>query len=638
MSKSIQKKVLFFTAFLASVVTVFTLYKAGLGINFTVVSLVICLFITGQAVIAKRLSFSLILNVILLFALSVPFGLTTYGGIKAVLLMTWLYLFLNTIYSLTKPNADFEFWRYLLAPFELIVTSFVIPFIPVSKIKIRKIGSPAIILRIILGVIIALPFLCIFVALLASADMVFKDLIGDVFSKHVFSDSLQIGFWIGTVSWLLFGVTYYSIFVKKREDKKDDKQVQDEKKKSSRLLVESVTVLTLVELLFLVFNIVQIAYLFGGESMISGDKFTYSEYARKGFIELVVVSVLALGLIALIFKLKKTKSLTQKVIIRTLGLFGLVEILPMTISAFYRLVMYEDAYGFTRNRIYSQLFMVYLIVMFVWFGIKLSTKLSEEKFLYGTKLLTIASLVIVGFINVDALITKLNVEKYKQEGNEDFLEVQKEEGGESYQAYRMGVYSRGQVDSNYIKDLSWDAIPEYIRLFSIAEGDLKEKIAFDLNREYAELAYRSKTGDFRSWNLREYLALKALSENIDSIKSYADDFQEELLDKSDPNGYRPSTYDPYDDTEYCEKVSVEMYGKDGYKSSFYYPVKFYSFDNPNEEVMEFTGSENCKEVKKGKYFAIINRRYGSVFYREIEFYVVDISSVNQVVKLVRGIY
>src|SRR5207244_2088993 len=61
--------------------------------------------------------------------------------------------------------------------------------------------------------------------------------------------------------------------------------------------VESTIFLGSVNALFLAFIMVQLAYLFGGQANISAQGFTYAEYARKGFFELVAVAVAAFGLL-----------------------------------------------------------------------------------------------------------------------------------------------------------------------------------------------------------------------------------------------------------------------------------------------------------------------------------------------------
>ena len=57
--------------------------------------------------------------------------------------------------------------------------------------------------------------------------------------------------------------------------------------------IEAATVLWLVVALFAAFVVLQLAYLFGGRDTLSVAGLTYSDYARRGFFELVAVAVLA---------------------------------------------------------------------------------------------------------------------------------------------------------------------------------------------------------------------------------------------------------------------------------------------------------------------------------------------------------
>src|SRR6185369_16696657 len=65
-------------------------------------------------------------------------------------------------------------------------------------------------------------------------------------------------------------------------------------------IIESLIVLGSVDLLFAAFVLIQFAYFFGGQRNISLEGLTYSDYARRGFFELVAVSVLTLALVLLL--------------------------------------------------------------------------------------------------------------------------------------------------------------------------------------------------------------------------------------------------------------------------------------------------------------------------------------------------
>ena len=125
--------------------------------------------------------------------------------------------------------------------------------------------------------------------------------------------------------------------------------------------------LILVDLLFLVFVGIQFAYLFGGQANITLEGYTYAEYTRRGFFELLTVSVLTLGLILTLHWLVRSETGRQKVIFKGLSSLMIALVLVILASAFQRLLLYEIAYGYTQLRLYSHIFMVWLALLFVWF-------------------------------------------------------------------------------------------------------------------------------------------------------------------------------------------------------------------------------------------------------------------------------
>ncbi len=70
--------------------------------------------------------------------------------------------------------------------------------------------------------------------------------------------------------------------------------VQQNSNKHSVGQIESSIILGSINFLFSIFILVQLTYLFGGESNISRQGFTYAQYARRGFFELIVVVVVSL--------------------------------------------------------------------------------------------------------------------------------------------------------------------------------------------------------------------------------------------------------------------------------------------------------------------------------------------------------
>lgn len=258
------------------------------------------------------------------------------------------------------------------------------------------------------GIILAIPIVLVLAALLASGDPVFNKHFQD-FLKYLdlqkLPEYLFRLFYILVLAYLLMGAYLHTL-----TNSQDEHLVGLEKPWLPRFLgwVEAVIVLGAVDLLFATFIIIQVNYLFGGAVNIHEDGFTYADYARKGFFELIVVAVLSLLLIQLLSAITKRKENKEAGIFSGLNI-GLVALVVMIlISAFQRLLMYKAAYGFTRVRLYSETFMVWLAVLLLATAL-LEFIRRERFFSLAVLVCAIGFGVTVNLINIDATIARQNV-------------------------------------------------------------------------------------------------------------------------------------------------------------------------------------------------------------------------------------
>jgi len=200
--------------------------------------------------------------------------------------------------------------------------------------------------------------------------------------------------------------------------------------------VESLVVLGAVDLLFAFFVGIQFAYLFGGASNINALGYTYSEYARKGFGELVVVGILSLLLIFGLACWSKREKRSQKACFHGLSSLLVVEVLVILVSALTRLLLYERAYGFTRLRTYTNIFIIWMAVLLLAFLILLFQD-RLRRFALASLLGMIGFTVTLNLVNVDAFIVKQNF---------DHLE------------------KTSELDVAYLARLTEDAIPPLVEL------------------------------------------------------------------------------------------------------------------------------------------------------------------------------
>jgi len=206
------------------------------------------------------------------------------------------------------------------------------------------IGRGAPVLR---GLLIAIPLLLLFAALFAAADAAFAKIAGDLFDWELDFGSLPGRVAVALVAaWLAAGLL---AFVVRGRTAGSEPGLRTAWQRRPRLgAPEAVTVLVALDLLFAGFVALQGTYLFGGGDTLEATGLTYAEYARRGFFELLAVAV-AVG--ALILTLEGFVARRSRIYLgAAIGLVVLT--LVVLASAFLRLRLYQDAYGWTELRFY----------------------------------------------------------------------------------------------------------------------------------------------------------------------------------------------------------------------------------------------------------------------------------------------
>ena len=166
-----------------------------------------------------------------------------------------------------------------------------------------------------------------------------------------------------------------------------------------------------VDLLFFIFVLFQVRYLFGGEANITAAGYTYSEYARRGFGELVAVAVLSLGMIMTLGMFGKREGSGEVRIFHGLST-ALVALLGVILaSALMRLLLYENAYGFTRQRTYTHVFIFWMAAGLAVF-LLLLYRGELRRFAPAVALGVLGFGVTLNLMNLDAFIVRRNVDRY----------------------------------------------------------------------------------------------------------------------------------------------------------------------------------------------------------------------------------
>jgi hypothetical protein len=250
------------------------------------------------------------------------------------------------------------------------------------------------------GLLIALPLLAVFGLLFVSADAAYAVILRDFFNikeifRHVFLTLVCAWIAVGILKALLEGG---------RAEIPEPKDI-----KGIRIgAVEAAITMTLLDLLFLSFVLVQFRYLFGGEERIREiASLTYAEYARQGFFELSTVAALVLLVLLATDWLLRDAGTAGKRLFRGLAVFQLLMLAVIMASALHRMTLYVDAYGLTELRLYVAAFMVWLAVLFLWFALTV-LRGRRERFAFGVFVTGLAAIFALHVVNPDALIIRVN--------------------------------------------------------------------------------------------------------------------------------------------------------------------------------------------------------------------------------------
>lgn len=270
---------------------------------------------------------------------------------------------------------------------------------------------------ILQGILISIPVIFLLGSLLSGADNVFGYYIKNL-NEAVTLFRIGDSFW-QLISSIFVAVYIFGLIWSFRYKFRDESDQYFEKKTMEPIKI--ITLLIIINMLYLVFTKVQISYLYAGDVKLLPGGLSYSEYARKGFFELVIVTIINMVLIS--FLKAKVIEEDEKLSITLNVLYTLIVgfTLNMMFSAFYKMNMYVEAFGYTRLRILVQLFIILLGIVIILQLIHIWMRISMFK-----PILVVAVMfyLFINFFNIDAFIARKNIEVYKDKGmNESYLKM-----------------------------------------------------------------------------------------------------------------------------------------------------------------------------------------------------------------------
>jgi len=314
-----------------------------------------------------------------------------------------------------------------------------------------------------IGLLVSVPLLVVFGGLFVSADATFAALVSSLhvdlgtLASHVF----LIGVFGAIAAGTLRGACLGSAHVAAAGERLEQPGIR---------LSTTATVLTVLDALFLLFVAIQARWLFGGSAVIQATSgLTVSEYARRGFFELVTAAALVLPVLLVAEWATRRDGGTQETAFRALATLLVLLVGVMLVSALQRMLLYVQYFGLTEQRLYTTAFMVWLGGVFAWLGWTV-LRGARARFAFGALVQGTAVLAGLHLVNPDGLITRVDARRGATSAPFD------------------AAYTAGR--------LSADAVPALLDVLPRLAPAERAEVASDLLRRWRA----EPRGDWRSWN------------------------------------------------------------------------------------------------------------------------------------------
>ena len=264
-------------------------------------------------------------------------------------------------------------------------------------------------LHIFLGLLIGTPFIVIVIFLLSSADATFNNIFDNLFNFDI-----SIPKNIGTLIWSLPMATYLYALIYGSSIEDNSKSFNIDKFNKTMDNAASIprlslyTVNAVICCFYILFIGIQATYfidILGGS--LPAD-FTYSDYARRGFFELLAVALINIVFIA-VAKILSVKNENNKYMRIHIILNSILTLVLISV-AFAKMYLYISTYGLTTLRIIPSVFMIFLCFVFAFIimgEFKKNFPVTKLSFYAGNILFVLLCLA-----NIDAVVARYNLNAY----------------------------------------------------------------------------------------------------------------------------------------------------------------------------------------------------------------------------------
>ncbi|MCC6858168.1 MAG: DUF4173 domain-containing protein [Bryobacterales bacterium] len=346
------------------------------------------------------------------------------------------------------------------------------------------------------GLLIAAPLVAVFGALFMSADAVFAKMVGSVFrfdfqrlASHILVFSILAWISTGYLRGFLTGTQLPPLGGPGRSGAPS----AFAPKRPPLGITETATALAALDLLFLLFVIVQFRYLFGGDALIQvTPDLTYAEYARRGFFELVLAVALVVPVLLGADWLADRRGPRDVLVFRMLAGLQIGLVLAIAASALQRLRLYRASYGLTESRFYAMALLIWIAAMLLWLAATV-LRGRRDAFAFGTLVSGLLAVALLFVVNPDAIIARANL------------------------ARLVSTDAAARFDARYAASLSADAAPVLMDALPALPPGVQCTLARSLLRRWPPDRERT----VRGWNWSAARVSGAVREHEARLRSMA---------------------------------------------------------------------------------------------------------------------
>jgi hypothetical protein len=427
----------------------------------------------------------------------------------------FLYVFLTTNPNFIQRLGDIEIIKMILRTIVSFGNLFTLP-------QASKNLDGDIVKKLFYAFAITIPLFAIVTLLLSSADQVFSDLIKNI-GETIVPDMtiLNIFSFIFACILTFIGLSYVIGLIK--YSNKNIIRVITDARYHADLIIPSIISYSL-NIVYLAFVYIQFKYLFGGSEYAASQGIIYSEYAIKGFWEMIIVCFI--NFVILYFLIGKFSLSTNKAksIMLPSYILMIVSSAIMVYSSHVRLSVYENGYGFSIDRLIPHSFLVFMAMVLILMAVVLAFKDNMRNKLLLLGIFILVNIFVAGFaiFPMEKFIVRQNISRAAENKDLDkkylVVDLGLEGFNEVLTQVKQGKLEKELLMSDYIENLIREDLDSKYAI-PIHEDIYNYERSFESDREYSVLYYKTerldkiKNAKWQSWNI-EYTNFKNLSEEM----------------------------------------------------------------------------------------------------------------------------